>query len=184
MLKIEGDLKDYLSCEIVLSNDRKKAWLGQPHLISNLEKRFGEEVSKSYAYLTPGTPGLHQVRETDKSLMLPLDKQERYRSGVGMLLYLVKHSRPDIANAVRELSKVLDCSTQGAYKEMLRCIKYVLDTKTLGLKMWPTEGVNQPWEVMCFTDSDYASDPDTRRSVSGYIIFLHGVPICWRSKSQ
>ena len=31
-----------------------------------------------------------------------------YRSGVGMLLYLIKHSRPGIANVVQELSKVLD----------------------------------------------------------------------------
>jgi hypothetical protein len=28
-----------------------------------------------------------------------------------MLLYLVKHSRPDISNAVRELTKVLDGAT-------------------------------------------------------------------------
>ena len=46
-----------------------------------------------------------------------------------MLLYLVKHSRPDIANCVRELSKVLDGTTDCACNEMLRIIKYVLDTK-------------------------------------------------------
>lgn len=101
-----------------------------------------------------------------------------------MLLYLVKHSRPDIANAVRELSKVLDCTTTGSYKEMLRCIKYVLDTKSLGLKIWPSGTGGEPWNITCFTDSDYASDPDTRRSVSGYIIYVHGVPICFRSKQQ
>ena len=31
-----------------------------------------------------------------------------YRSGVGTLLYLTKHSRPDITNPVRELSKSMD----------------------------------------------------------------------------
>ena len=101
-----------------------------------------------------------------------------------MLLYLVKHSRPDIANAVRELSKVLDCSNNGAYKEMLRCIKYVLDTKSLGLKIWPKGNKSGPWEIICFTDSDYTSDPETHRSASGYIIYVHGVPICWKSKAQ
>ena len=35
------------------------------------------------------------------------ERHKIYRSGVGMLLYLVKHSRPDIANGVRELSKAL-----------------------------------------------------------------------------
>jgi hypothetical protein len=32
---------------------------------------------------------------------LTSEQQTKYRSGVGMLLYLVKHSRPDISNAVR-----------------------------------------------------------------------------------
>ena len=135
MLKVEDNLHDYLSCEIALSDDRTKARVGQPHLISNLENKFGEELQKLYNYLTPGTPGLHQVREKDTALTLPKERQDQYRSGIGMLLYLVKHSRPDIANSVRELSKVLDCSTDGAYKEMLRCIKYFLDSKSLRLKI-------------------------------------------------
>ena len=41
ILKIEDTLHDYLSCEIKFSSDRSKAWLGQPHLISNLENTFG-----------------------------------------------------------------------------------------------------------------------------------------------
>ena len=36
VLKIEDDLHDYFSCEIVFSPDRSKAWLGHPQLISNL----------------------------------------------------------------------------------------------------------------------------------------------------
>jgi hypothetical protein len=35
-----------------------------------------------------------------------------------MLLYLVKHSRPNIANAIQELSKVMDGATPAAMKEM------------------------------------------------------------------
>jgi hypothetical protein len=43
--------------------------------------------------------------------LLTPEQQTKYRSGVGMILYLVKHSRPDISNAVRELTKVLDKAT-------------------------------------------------------------------------
>ena len=67
---------------------------------------------------------------------------------------------------------------------MLRIIKYVLDTEHLGLKMEPTSHQDGPWELICFSDSDYAGDPDTRRSVSGYILYVRGVPIAWRSKAQ
>jgi hypothetical protein len=53
-----------------------------------------------------------------------------------MLLYLVKYSRPDIANAVRELSKGMKEVTLGAMKNCL-VVKFVLSTKNLGLKMQP-----------------------------------------------
>ena len=36
------------------------------------------------------------------------EEHETYRSGVGTLLYLTKHSRLDICNPVRELSKTKD----------------------------------------------------------------------------
>jgi hypothetical protein len=45
--------------------------------------------------------------------------QNRYRSGVGMLLYLTKYSQPDLCNVVRELSKCMDKATMGTNLEML-----------------------------------------------------------------
>ena len=100
-----------------------------------------------------------------------------------MLLFLIKHSRPDLCNAVRELSKCLDGPTEAAYVEMLRVIKYVLDTKLRGLKIDPiVEGMF--WTIILFSDSDWAGDKDNRRSVTGFMIFLNGVLIAWRSKLQ
>ena len=31
---------------------------------------------------------------------------------------------------------------------------------------------------------NYANDPETRRSVSGYIVYVHGVPVVWKSQAQ
>ena len=56
MVTIEDELKDYLSCEIIISNDQSEAWLGQPHLIKNLDKEFGREVENLQQYKTAGTP--------------------------------------------------------------------------------------------------------------------------------
>ena len=47
--------------------------------------------------------------EYDKNI-LSVNELRRYQSGVGSLLYLVRNSRPDIGNAVRELSKSMDIS--------------------------------------------------------------------------
>ena len=179
------EVKDYLSCEIVFNKDRTKAWLGQPHLIKSLRSKFGDLVKSMTKYATPGTPGQGIVRPKDGDNLVGPEEHKLYRSGVGMLLYLVKHTRPDIANVVRELSKVLDGPTGAAYKETKRTIKYVLDTADYGLKVepkFPEQGTS--WEVVLYSDSDWAGDKDTRISVTGFVIFLLGVPICWKSKAQ
>jgi hypothetical protein len=54
--------------------------------------------------LTPGTPRFKIQKSTDDLEVINDDFQRKYRSGVGMLLYLTKYSHPDISNIVRELS--------------------------------------------------------------------------------
>jgi hypothetical protein len=39
-------------------------------------------------------------------------------------------------------------------------------------------------EMMAMVDADYASCPATRRSTSGWLIFLAGAPVAWGSKRQ
>jgi hypothetical protein len=68
------------------------------------------------------------MRQKGDPLLTP-EQQTKYSSGVGMLLYLVKHSRPGISNAVGELTRVLDGATPEHWKAMLRVIKYVIDAK-------------------------------------------------------
>jgi hypothetical protein len=51
--------------------------------------------------------------------LLTPEEQTKYKSGVGMLLYLVKRSRPEISDAVRELTKVLDGATSAHWKAMI-----------------------------------------------------------------
>ena len=131
-LKEQIDFKDFLGCEIKFNNKKTKAWLGQPHLLKRIEEKFGEEAMNIRIPKTPGTPRQIVVKSDNEDDWIGKDEQDRYRSGVGMLLYLVKHSRPDIANPVRELSKVLDGATVGQYKEMLRVIRFVLETKSYG----------------------------------------------------
>ena len=102
------------------------------------------------------------------------EKQKTYRSAVGTLLYLVKHSRPDIANAVRELSKVMDSGTEGNWKQLLRTVNFVKNTREKGLKLQPHLANDTLWEVRAFVDSDWAGDQHDRRSVSGWAIYIAG----------
>ena len=182
-LKITEELEDYLSCDIKLDRKNKKGWIGQPHLIQDLESKFWEMVKHLTSYRTPGTPGAGITKPTEEQLRLEPDAQEMYRSGVGMLLFLVKHTRPEISNAVRELSKVVSGASKYAMKEFMRTTKYVLDTKEFGLKL-DVNSTDEKWEMVVYTDSDYAGDKETRRSVTGFIIYLRGVPVSWKSRGQ
>ena len=108
-------------------------------------------------------------------------EQASYQSGVGTLLYLTKHSRLDIANAVRQLSKSMDGASRLQLSKLRRVAKFVFDTKTLGLCIVPTmsDGI---WHLEALSDSDFANDKETRISVYGFIVFFCGVPIAWKSK--
>jgi hypothetical protein len=97
------------------------------------------------------------------------------------LLYLLKHSRPDLSNSVRELSKVLDDTEETHYKAMKRCIKFVLDTKAKGLKIAPDAGKEM---LTGICDASFAPDKNTRRSITGWMILLFGTLISWKSKMQ
>ena len=61
--------------------------------------------------MTPGTPRFTARRLENEEDKVNAKDHEIYRSGVGTLLYLTKHSRPDISNPVRELSKTMDAPT-------------------------------------------------------------------------
>ena len=98
-----------------------------------------------------------------------------------MLLYLVKHFRPDNANSVRELSKVADGATEAHWKALFLVINYVLSTENHGLKIKPALKENFYMEGISATE--YAGDKDTRISVYGYILYFCGAPIAWKSKA-
>ena len=76
-----------------------------------------------------GTPGFHVVRNIPEAVFISDNDQKLYRSGVGMLLFLVKHTRPDLSNSTCKLSKVMDKATEGHMKELCRVIKYAIDTR-------------------------------------------------------
>ena len=111
------------------------------------------------------------------------EEHEIYRSGVGTLLYLTKHSRPDICNPVREVSKTMDAPAPTHLKEKYKLIRFVLSTKYFGLKIKVIMSIRK-WVLKARSDSDFASNKETRISVYGYVIDFCGIPITWRSKGM
>ena len=147
--------------------DRKKIHLYQKRIIEKVVK--GNEVNLDSNYTTPSLPAFNVVRPSDEE-KVNSEAQKWFRSNIGSLLYLVKLSRPDLANPVRELSRVMDGAAPGYIKELKRLINFVAQTKDKGLRM-KFSGEN-PWEISGYSDSNFAGNKNGRKSVTGMIIFV------------
>jgi hypothetical protein len=153
-LKVEKNVNEYLSCCIEESKDEAKLTMIQTHLLTGLIKNFGEDIEGKRKFLTPGISRFKIQRSIINIDVLDPQSQRKYRSGASMLLYLKKYSQPDISNIVQELSKCMDSATLGAYNELLRVIKFVIDTKIFGLKVQPKLDNNLEWDLKIFCDSN------------------------------
>lgn len=101
-----------------------------------------------------------------------------YREAIGSLLFLCSVSRPDICFAVNVLSRYVNNPSQQHVNAIKRVIRYLIDTKDYFIKYGESN------DLIGYSDSDFASDVDTRKSTTGYIFQMNGGPITWCSQKQ
>jgi hypothetical protein len=102
---------------------------------------------------------------------------------------MMRWSRPEIYNAVRELSRFMTNGASDAHmKAMKRVMEYCVETKEQGLVLKPDVKWNGDPEfklvIRGISDPDFAKDPETRTSVSGHSTFLCRAPVIQRSTMQ
>ena len=118
--------------------------------------------------LTPGPPIFIARRLENLEDKVSPEEQETYRSGVGTLLYLTKHSRPDICNPVRELSKTMDAPSPVHPKEMYKLIRFLLSTNDFRLKFQMMKNIMM-WALKALSDITL---PVTRKQMDTYCIIV------------
>ena len=110
-------------------------------------------------------------------------------SRVGKLLFLMRYSCPDILNAVRELSRGMsNGATIHCKKIMLQIINCILHTQDRGLHLNPIMGMvnarKEKFVIKGRSNSNYATNEETRKSVSGIEVTLNGAPVVMQSIGQ
>jgi hypothetical protein len=110
-----------------------------------------------------------------------LSKQEAswYRSMAGALQYLTL-TRPDITYAVQQACLHMHAPTDYHATMLKRILRYIKGSLKHGLHLH----VVQTPTLTTYTDADWAGCPDTRRSTSGFTVFLGGALVSWSSKRQ
>ncbi|RVW29739.1 Retrovirus-related Pol polyprotein from transposon RE2 [Vitis vinifera] len=108
-----------------------------------------------------------------------LSNPESYRRLVGRLIYLAV-TRPDLAYSVHILSQFMQEPRIEHWEAALRVVRYLKGTLGQGILLRADSDLSlQGWY-----DSDWAACPVTRRSLSGWLVFLRQSPISWKTKKQ
>ena len=174
-------MKELVGCELIVQDH--KIILHQRKIIVKLLQDFNNEIKDLKFKVFPMGNLTKVIRPSDDSKdLLSTHRQVHYQSGVGSLLYIVKHSRPDLNNSVRELSKSMDQSNEEGYKKLLQVLNFIKYTTNLGIIFETSKTLT--WNLECYSDSDFAGDTTNRKSISGYLIYVNQNLIAWSSKKQ
>ena len=150
-----------------------------PNGITLTQRKFTRDLLKDSGYndakptATPLPINCKLLADTRVLLTDPTT----YRTYIGKLNFL-SNTRPDISFAVQTLSQFMQQPTSThmeALEHLLRCIS---GTSGQGILL---QGVDS-LQLAAYSDSDWASCPISRRSVTGYVVLLDKSPISWKSK--
>lgn len=186
-LKDLGEMKKYLGLSIEF--DQGVFRISQGHYARKILAEF--DSMNVYTAPTPMVEG--EKWDTEDSELLTPTLHERYRSAIGMLLYLMHGSRPDLSFAVIKLSQFSSKPRMIHWEGVKRVFRYLRGTLdravVLGVKYGAEPGMSDIAPRMMenaligYFDAAHA-DNGNKRSTCGYLFTLYGGMISWATKVQ
>ncbi|XP_071687751.1 uncharacterized mitochondrial protein AtMg00810-like [Rutidosis leptorrhynchoides] len=164
-----GPLKYFLGIEV--SRNKRGIFLSQRKYCLDVLSDSGMINAKTCE--TPMIPSI-KLKTDEGELLMNLEK---YRRIVGKLSYLTL-TRPDIAFPVSVVSQFLSSPRTSHWDAVTHILKYLKCTPGRGL-LYQNHGHHT---IEGFSDADYNGDPATKRSTTGYCVFVGGNLVSWKSK--
>ncbi|GKB60374.1 ribonuclease H-like domain-containing protein [Tanacetum coccineum] len=95
-------------------------------------------------------------------------------------LHYLTFTRPDLSYAVQHVCLYMHDPREPHFAALKRILRYVRGTMDFGLQLYASATTS----LVGYTDADWASCPSTRRSTSGYCVFLGDNLLSWSAKRQ
>jgi hypothetical protein len=173
-MKDIGDAKGCIGIRI--NRNDEKIELDQQIYVEEILKRFGMTDCKPVK--NPACTSIHLTKEMDGDD--ESDKDVPYQEAVGSLLFLSQGTRPDIAQAVNEVSRYNSYHTKSHWAAVKRIFRYLRGTS--GTKL--TYTASSSGDFVGYSDSDWGGDRDSRKSTQGYVFKMANGAISWKSSKQ
>ncbi|KAE8212989.1 hypothetical protein CF319_g9212, partial [Tilletia indica] len=172
-----GPLTSMLGIRIHRSKCGRVATMNQTGYIDQVLQRYGMQDCKPAS-----TPMAEASKDMGPREGSTATKEERhhYAALIGCLLWLAQGTRMDVAFQVGKLARFMANPSEEHLAAAKRVLRYLAGTRELGLRFRHSEVA----QLVGYSDSDHGADTSTRRSVSGYVFYLYGNPVTWRSKLQ
>ena len=171
-------------CKITRDREKRTIALSQEQYILDLLKKFGfENVNPvrtpldTSIHLSKATPAMKTMH--DKENQREYDRFP-YQSIVGSLMHAAVMTCPDIAHAIQRVAQFMSNPQPAHCAAVKRIIRYLRGTAGHQLTFGPA----QDSRVTVYSNADFANNPDTRKSISGYAFMFNGGCFAWSSKKQ
>lgn len=106
---------------------------------------------------------------------------KRLQKILGVALHVTSTLRPDAAYVSQYLAKFISFPHEVILKRAMMLLDYLVATAAVGITFRGPR--RNKLQLLFYSDSDYASDPETRKSQNGYIAMSSNGPISWKSKA-